>query len=85
MESFFADIHDYLLNHKKIPKWIAWMYISIFFVLIILIGFFAGFRALDATGMLGAIFSWLVSFVFVLLWIHQTRKMIKYKKTSQQD
>ncbi len=85
MESFFADIYDYLLNHKKLPKWVAWIYISIFFVVIILIGIFAGFSALDATGILGAIFSWLVSCVFAFLWIYQTRKIIKYKKISQHD
>jgi FtsH-binding integral membrane protein len=85
MSSYFKDIYDYLLNHKKIPKWVAWMYISIFFVLIIWIGIFAGFSALDATGVLGASFCWLISVVFSLLWIYQTLKIIKHKKSNQQD
>jgi len=82
MESFFVDIYHYLLNHKKLSKWVAWMYVSIFFVLIILIGFFAGFSALDATGILGAIFCWFIAFIFTLLWIFQTLKIIKHKKTN---
>jgi len=83
MESFFADIYHYLFNHKKLPKCIAWIYISIFFVHIILIGFFVGFSALDATGILSAIFCWFIVFMFTLLWIFQTNKIIKHKKNNQ--
>lgn len=85
MESLFADIYKYLLDHKKIPKWVAWLYISIFFVCIILIGFFAGFSALDATGIGGALFSWSLSFTFFMLWIYLTVKIIRHKKQFKRD
>jgi hypothetical protein len=47
--------------------------------------FFAGFSALDATGIGGALFSWSLSFTFFMLWIYLTVKIIRHKKQFKRD
>ena len=80
MESLFVDIYHALLKNKKIPKIVSWLYISIFILALVLLFFFAGFSILRASGLIFAIFSWLLSLITIYFWIVMTLRIIRFKR-----
>lgn len=80
MESFFTDIYHALLKNKNIPKFVCWLYISVFFVLLTTIFFLAGFSILNATGLAYAIGSWVLCGITMYFWVVITLRIIRYKR-----
>ncbi|MDD4474907.1 MAG: hypothetical protein PHV95_03810 [Eubacteriales bacterium] len=64
---------------KKVPIIVRLMITSILCGLLITIGILAGISALNATGILGAIICWIISFGFMVLWLFWCVKIIQNK------
>ncbi len=61
---------------KKTPKWIAIFVFTLLlgFIITVLIG--AGFSSLSATGLSGAVFCWVISFLVFILWLYTIYRII---------